>query len=61
MIGDRSFVDRSMLADRAFVETGGSLISAMRTNGRREGVLRTAEARWAPLMAALRPATHHHP
>jgi mannose-1-phosphate guanylyltransferase len=59
-IGDRSFVDRSMLADRAFVEPGGSLISAMRTNGRREGVLRTAEARWAPLVAALGPATHHH-
>ncbi len=63
VVGDRSFVDRSMLADHAVVEVGGSVISAMKTDGRREqalGVRRSARAPWASIAAAMRPATSHH-
>jgi NDP-sugar pyrophosphorylase family protein len=60
VVGDRSFVDRSMLADCAIVEPGRAVISAMKTEGRRgEGhrARRSARAAWAPIVAALRPAT----
>lgn len=63
VLGDRSFVDRAMLADRTSVEAGGSVISAMRTGGRREPARRarrSARAPWAPLVTALRPATPRH-
>ncbi len=62
VVGERSFVDWSMLADRAIVEPGGSVISVMKTDRRRGtalGLRRTAQTRWAPLVAALRPATVH--
>jgi NDP-sugar pyrophosphorylase family protein len=60
VVGDRSFVDRSMLADRAIVEPGGSVISTMKTNRRRgepRAAQRSARAPWAPILGALRPAT----
>jgi NDP-sugar pyrophosphorylase family protein len=65
VVGEGAFVDRSMLADRAVVEAGGTVVSAMRTDGlrgatRRVPRQRLARARWAPLVAALRPAAPHH-
>lgn len=62
VVGERAFVDRSMLADRAVVEPGGSVVSAMRTRGRRgdaRGDRRSARAPWDPIAAVLRPATSH--
>jgi NDP-sugar pyrophosphorylase family protein len=66
ILGDRSFVDRSMLADRAFVEPGSSLISAMRTNGRRGAadgarMLLPTRAPWRSIEAVLRPTTPLNP
>jgi mannose-1-phosphate guanylyltransferase len=66
VVGNRSFVDRSMLADRAFVEPGGTVISAMRTNGRRAAThgartRRSTRAHWASIMAVLRPPTPQSP
>ena len=61
-VGARSFVDRSMLADRAVVEPGTVVISAMRTDRRRRedrGTARHARSPWAPILAALSPATPH--
>jgi mannose-1-phosphate guanylyltransferase len=65
VVGDRSFVDRSMLADRAVVEPGGSVISSMKTDGRRGAARgaktwRSPRAPWAQIGAALRPATPHN-
>jgi NDP-sugar pyrophosphorylase family protein len=65
VVGERSFVDRSMLADRAIVEPEGAVISAMKT------AVRPREARearrwlpgrapWGPIVAAFRPATPDH-
>jgi len=62
VVGDRSFVDRSMLADRAIVAPGGSVISAMMTSrngGEPRGARRSARAPWTPILGALRPATPH--
>jgi NDP-sugar pyrophosphorylase family protein len=62
VVGDRSFVDRSMLADRAIVEPGMAVISAMKTDGRRgeaHGTRRPARPPWAPVVGALGPATPH--
>jgi len=62
VVGDRSFVDRSMLADRAVVEPGGTVVSAMKTEGRHRearGDHSLARAAWAPIVAALRLATPH--
>jgi NDP-sugar pyrophosphorylase family protein len=62
VVGERSFVDRSMLADRAVVEPGSVVISAMRTDRRRREAPRTrrsARSPWAPILAALGPATPH--
>jgi NDP-sugar pyrophosphorylase family protein len=62
VVGERSFVDRSMLADRAFVEPGAAIISAMRTSQRRgetRGAWRSGRAPWAPIVVALRQATPH--
>jgi mannose-1-phosphate guanylyltransferase len=62
VVGDRSFVDRSMLADRAIVAPGGSVISAMMTSrhrGEPRGARRSPRAPWAPILGALRPATPH--
>jgi NDP-sugar pyrophosphorylase family protein len=59
VVGERSFVDRSMLADRTVIEPGGSVISVMRTARRRSAVpqpRRPPRAPWAPIVAALRPA-----
>ncbi|HSD66881.1 MAG TPA: NDP-sugar synthase [Vicinamibacteria bacterium] len=61
-VGDRSFVDRSMLADRAVVEPGTVVISAMRTDERRSealGTTRSARSPLAPILAVLSPATPH--
>ena len=52
VVGDRAFVDRCMLADGAIVEPGGAVISALKTDGRREaarGARRSARAPWAPI------------
>jgi NDP-sugar pyrophosphorylase family protein len=62
VVGERAFVDRSMLADRAVVEPGGTVISAMRTDGRHgvtPGVptMISTRARWAPSVSALKPTT----
>ncbi|MFI5184319.1 MAG: hypothetical protein ACHQNV_07975, partial [Vicinamibacteria bacterium] len=67
VVGDRSFVDRSMLADRAFIEPGGSVISAIKTEGRRGAVSGAKTWRsprrppWAQIVAALRPPTPQNP
>jgi mannose-1-phosphate guanylyltransferase len=62
IVGERAFVDRSMLADFAIVSPGGSVVSALKVGGPR--VARpdpqASRAPWAPAMAALRPATPHH-
>jgi NDP-sugar pyrophosphorylase family protein len=59
VFGDDSFVDRSMLADRAVVEPGASVISAMKTDGRRREARasRRPAPPWAPLLAGLKPAS----
>ena len=62
VVGDRSFVDRSMLADRAIVEPGRTVISTIETDRRRGEVHRatlSARSPWAAIVAALRPATPH--
>jgi len=58
-VGSRSFVDRSMLADRAVVEPGSAVIHAVRTEARRERPRladRAVRAPWASILAALKPA-----
>jgi mannose-1-phosphate guanylyltransferase len=62
VVGGRAFVDRSMLADRAIVEPGGSVISALKADrhGREVRAERAQRPRWAPwasIVAALRPPT----
>jgi NDP-sugar pyrophosphorylase family protein len=57
-VGSRSFVDRSMLADRAVVEPASTVLRAVRTEARREGrhlADRAARAPWASILAALKP------
>ena len=60
VVGERAFVDRSMLADRSVVEPGGTLISAMRTDGRPAAAAWAAtqdsdRAPWGSIVPALRP------
>jgi mannose-1-phosphate guanylyltransferase len=58
-VGGRSFVDRSMLADRATVEPGSAVIHGVRTEARRGRPRladRSARTLWASIVAALKPA-----
>jgi NDP-sugar pyrophosphorylase family protein len=58
-VGSRSFVDRSLLADRAVVEPASALIHAVRTEARREArhlAVRASRAPWASILGALKPA-----
>ena len=61
-VGAGSFVDRSMLADRAIVEPRGAVISALKAGPRRGAprrAPRSARVPWAPILSALRPAGPH--
>jgi NDP-sugar pyrophosphorylase family protein len=61
-VGSGAFVDRSMLADGSRVETRRLVVSAVRADDQRTPAAgipsaRSGRALWAPLVAALRPAT----
>lgn len=64
VVGERALVDRCMLGDHARIESQKVIFSAVRLHDRpdRSSTLpRPARALWAPLAAALRPATPNHP
>ena len=66
VVGERALVDRCMLGDGARVEPRKLVFSAVRLDDRREWSSTArlpgpARALWAPLAAALRPATPNHP
>ena len=57
-VGSRSFVDRSMLADRSTVEPASAVVHAVRAEARRGRPRladRSARAPWASIVAALKP------
>lgn len=60
VVGERSFLDRSMLADHVIVEPGSWVTSAMKTTTGCQETVQTARhparARWAPLAAAPSPS-----
>ena len=60
-VGDRAFVDRSMLSDRAIVAPGGAVVSTLKAGGPRVEApgRRVRWAPWEAVTAALRPATPH--